>query len=1691
MPTPGVMTSVSVTYEYDGNGNLISSTDGNGNVTTFEYDAMNRLLSIDYPGGNSPDVSFAFDENGNLTNMTDSTGTTIYGHDLYDRLTGIDYPDGNFVRYGYDDAGDIIDLQYGNWLTFNDSGLYTYIHYEFNEDNRISSVQNVFTSDSTIYTYDAAGNISRRTLPNGAYTDYTYDNDGRLITVEHHRQNGSLICKYKYTLDSTGNRTQVVETAPPITRTTRYTYDAVGYLDSVTYPDGRFVSYGYDSFGNRTRMTETIGRAATTREYVYDNDSRLLSTTLDGVPEENFYYDNTGNLIQRMCESDGRQIDYVYDYENRLVRYTDSTNSVEYVYNGIGQRVAKIVNGVRTNFINDPNRAYVQVLAETNNNGAVQRAYEWGNELINQEDVNGSARCYYLHDSVNGSVRRLIDANQSVVNSYEYDAFGKVTSEVEKIANDYQFHGEVQEEETELLFLRARYMDPEQGRFLSRDPIDGDLKNPFTFNKYVWVINDPINRTDPSGWWSPSPIFDPLDILMGAFIGFFGEGGRINYSLTRGWSITGGTRAALGLLKGGMRSSIFGKAAGMYRTILKHPAAARQGLKYWGFAGPLVSMYVFAEVEQSRQNGDYVLKHTFDSVGLFLPPGVSEAHTLVSHAWDVLSTRPGGVALNKTAEILLDINEITGATYDADTGQIIVYGKKDSSSIGLPPMSIDDLAVAFRAVNLGTMPVVSIEDPVVSSPSEWPGRECYTVRYGPLFTNSDTGEQKILDVSSKTHFGWVMFEADRHMKCLGLGRDNRTGDPVSSNVPGFHNLMDLLEIYWDISKAEFRFWFSPKEIVVKPSADGKSMELKKVAMQLSTETMFSSEGQTEGTPPCEHFARHFTEHYDELAAEQIIYDDTGNPHYIFKELKQLAAIVGIVQWVKENNIPMDLSFLGQYTPVYYHTSAYTPKMSLQSQSSSSVYHYLVYGGVNYCTDLDLGTGADPAGLAATAHNARRDETELSWTFSHDGEISDAIALSVDRKKKYGGFSHSAIDASLKVNGVLSLFLARHFDSFNVTPSIFGWGWKAQPYALEFKGNRQQFNLCAMQWEGFGEVWFIDRFSEATYKFVPSGTYNTLLDPVGIASRFDPNESILVYRYENKEVPGLLFSDNKTRMIMRLADGILLDFDLGGRLIRTEDRNGNIIEYKYDASKRLISIGQHSSRAISFTYDTQDRVATAVLPDGHSVTYIYDANGNLSSAHGGAPNGRLLQYSYDADRNLTEVQDEDGNAIGSRRYDIYGRVTEIVQPGIATPLMQNHNLANKTSHLTGPESFSQTLEFNDNFDLIRVTDSRGNSSEMTYNAYRDVISETTADRSTKEHYFDYRGNQVATVRPNGRADIIFLDHNNNPLFTMHSFANENFVKSFDADHVLILPEMDIDTVDLAMYSYDSKGNLTMVIDANGRLRTYGYDSTGNRIWEKDGRGHQTSYSYDEYSHLTYVNNELGHEVSFLYDQQDNVLQVAIAAGHVDYTYDDKNHLESVIWGDPGVRHTVSYTYDAKGQIKTVTDPAEVVTEYDYDERGNLTRITHDGVVRSEYQYDGLNRLKAIHYNGTAGSGNETIVSRPPIVDIKANGSDDPIVVSTDRPVSITVSLEPRDHFGQNADWWIAASTPFDWYSYVYPSGWLPGINRCIEMPLFDLPSIEIVNMNLLLGDYIFFFAVDDNADGIPNATWLDSVEVRVK
>ncbi|KAB2838703.1 MAG: hypothetical protein F9K47_17530, partial [Burkholderiales bacterium] len=131
---------------------------------------------------------------------------------------------------------------------------------------------------------------------------------------------------------------------------------------------------------------------------------------------------------------------------------------------------------------------------------SIAALYTFGEDLL-QLSRAGQGTFYHripLTDPL-GAVRLLIDETGSVSDSFTYDAWGKVTARTGTTPNPYKFQGEWQEENTGLVYLRARWYDPAVGRFLSADPWVGERGRPLSLNRYAYAEGDPANLVDPSG----------------------------------------------------------------------------------------------------------------------------------------------------------------------------------------------------------------------------------------------------------------------------------------------------------------------------------------------------------------------------------------------------------------------------------------------------------------------------------------------------------------------------------------------------------------------------------------------------------------------------------------------------------------------------------------------------------------------------------------------------------------------------------------------------------------------------------------------------------------------------------------------------------------------------------------------------------------------------------------------------------------------------------------------------------------------------------------------------------------------------------------------------------------------------------------------------------------------------------------
>jgi RHS repeat-associated protein len=461
------------TFGFDAVGNLIRQTNFNSVVITNQFDALNRLTNKSSVNGYK--ITFAYSPTGQRTNMTDASGTTSYTYDSRDRVLTKTTPAGT-LTYTYDG--------YGNQATVQSSTANgASVAYGYDALNRLINALDRFTN-STAYGFDAVGNLQTVQLPNNVTNTYAFDALNRLTNLVA-KSIGGTVANFAYKLAPAGNRTNLVETVNGTSRTNVWIYDPLYRLtnETITATIGGTVSYKYDAVGNRTNRTSSVA-GITNQTFVFNSNDQPT----------NDVFDSNGNTRTNNGNT------FAYDVENHLTNGVVNGTNIIIVYDGDGNRVKKIV-GTTTNLYLVDDRSpsgYAQVLEEKIISGGATnlvRQYTYGLDLISQRDT---ATAFYGYDG-NGNTRYLTATNAVVTDTYIYDAFGVVITNTGTTTNFYRYSGEQFDPNLGFVYLRARYSNPNTGRFLTRDPLVGNKFDPASLHRYTYVANNPINFVDPSG----------------------------------------------------------------------------------------------------------------------------------------------------------------------------------------------------------------------------------------------------------------------------------------------------------------------------------------------------------------------------------------------------------------------------------------------------------------------------------------------------------------------------------------------------------------------------------------------------------------------------------------------------------------------------------------------------------------------------------------------------------------------------------------------------------------------------------------------------------------------------------------------------------------------------------------------------------------------------------------------------------------------------------------------------------------------------------------------------------------------------------------------------------------------------------------------------------------------------------------
>ena len=499
-------------FTYNPHGLITTATDPRGVVTRYDYDGFGQLRKE--TSADRGLTTYTYDAAGNLATKTDARGfTTTYSYDAINRLTSVLYDDGTSATYTYD-AG----LYASGRLTKITDASGT-LEFSYDVAGRLlSKVQKIGTKTfTTRYSYDALGRVATMTYPSGVVVGYGYD-AGRVTSIT---VNGlPLLSNIAYepfgemkgwilgngaaftrSFDLDGQL--INQTMATGTRTS--TFDAASRIKSFSDPM-QSMTFTYDELDRLTKSTG-IGRtfsydangnrtsdkkgAVLTSYNTEPSSNRLLSTT-SGLTTKVRSYDAAGNII-----NDGTY-QFVYDARGRMAQSKNAAGTVigSYTLNDLGQRVKKVRGTATTYFVYDEAG---HLIGEYNSAGtAVQETIYLGDMPVGIWKANTR---HYIHADHLNTARAIVNQSNTVIWLWKADPFGTINPTADPDGDgkafvyNLRFPGQYFDQETGLFYNYFRDYDPRTGRYVQSDPIGlgGGL------NTFAYVEGNPIIGIDPLG----------------------------------------------------------------------------------------------------------------------------------------------------------------------------------------------------------------------------------------------------------------------------------------------------------------------------------------------------------------------------------------------------------------------------------------------------------------------------------------------------------------------------------------------------------------------------------------------------------------------------------------------------------------------------------------------------------------------------------------------------------------------------------------------------------------------------------------------------------------------------------------------------------------------------------------------------------------------------------------------------------------------------------------------------------------------------------------------------------------------------------------------------------------------------------------------------------------------------------------
>jgi len=389
----------------------------------------------------------------------------------------------------------------------------------------------------------------------------------------------------------------------------------------------------------------------------------------------------------------------------------------------------------------------------------------------------------------------------------------------------------------------------------------------------------------------------------------------------------------------------------------------------------------------------------------------------------------------------------------------------------------------------------------------------------------------------------------------------------------------------------------------------------------------------------------------------------------------------------------------------------------------------------------------------------------------------------------------------------------------------------------------------------------------SYAYNDFGDVTTVTDPTGATTSYvyDPNRNITSVTDPDGNITSYAYDPADRPTTTTRADGTTVSsgYDTKGNLTSQTDAAGNVTSYAYDPLDRVASSTDPLNRTTSFGYDPAGNQTSVVDPDGQTTTMTYDAADQLTAVTYSDGTTPAVTYGYDANGRRTTMTD--GTGTTSYTWDSLDRLVSTTD-GAGQTVGYAYDLAGRITQLTYPggNTVSRGYDTVGRFDSL--TDWLGNTTTFAYDADGNLTGDARANGTTAAYTVDAADRTMAIDHTGPAGVIAAFDYTRKASGLLASADATGITQPSESYGYTPLDQLA--SVNTDTYSYDLADNIAKLLDGttlahdaanqltnltrpDGTRASFGYDSRGNRTSGVGADGNPASYTYDQANRLSGV------------------------------------------------------------------------------------------------------------------------------------------------------------------------------------------------------------------------------------------------